>query len=92
MDRRKRLKHLLNALEQVIQILEQGDVDANLSILKACYAEAQHMLECDDNDVTVEALQELSTRVRSAIHPGMLGSEVDVAKIALGFNMLSRVA
>ncbi|MCG8313392.1 MAG: hypothetical protein MI976_09260 [Pseudomonadales bacterium] len=91
MDRRKRLKHLLNALEQVIQILEQGDVDANLSVLKACYAEAQHMLE-SESEISVDALQELSTRVRSAIHPGMLGKEVDVAKIALGFNMLSRVA
>ena len=75
----------------MIQILEQGDVDANLSVLKACYAEVQHMLD-SDYDISVDALQELSTRIRTAIHPGMLGKEVDVAKIAMGFNMLSRVA
>lgn len=91
MDRIKRLNHLLAALEQVIQVLEQGDVSANLSVLKACYAEAQHML-LSEQPISSEALQELSTRVRSAVHPGMMGQEVDVAKIALGFNMLSRVA
>ncbi len=91
MDRRKKLEHLLTALQQVIQILEQGDVNANLAVLKACYAEAQHLLQADQ-EIAPEALQELSTRVRSAIHPGMMEQEVDVAKIALGFNMLSRVA
>lgn len=91
MDRNKRLNHLLGALEQVIQLLEQGDVDANLSVLKACYAEAQTMLQ-SDREVSPEALQELSMRVRTAIHPGMMEQEANVAKIALGFNMLSKVA
>lgn len=91
MDRRKRMKHLLGALKQVIQILEQGDVDANLSVLKACYAEAQYMLD-SEQDVSVDALTELSARVQTSIHPGMMNSQVDVAKIAYGFNMLSRVA
>lgn len=91
MDRNKKLEHLLTALQQVIQILEQGDENANLAVLKACYAEAQHLLQADQ-EISPEALQELSTRVRSAIHPGMLDREADVARIALGFNMLSRVA
>lgn len=91
MDRKQRMKHLLTALEQVIQLLEQGNEDANLSVLKACYAEAQFLSD-SDQEVSPEALQELSSRVRSAIRPGMMGQEADVAKIAVGFNVLSRVA
>ncbi|MCG8669170.1 MAG: hypothetical protein MI867_07125 [Pseudomonadales bacterium] len=91
MDRKQKVKHLLSSLEQVIQLLEQGNADANLSVLKACYAEAQLLCE-SGQEVTAEALQELSTRVRSAIRPGMMDQEADVAKIALGFNVLSRVA
>ena len=91
MERKQRLEHLLAALDQVIQILEQGEVSASLSVLKACYEEAQSLLGASQ-DIPSEVLQSLSTRVRSAIHPGMMGREVDVARIALGLNMLSRVA
>lgn len=90
MDRVKKVKHLLASLEQVIQLLEQGNADVNLSVLKACYAEAKIL--CESDSISDEALQELSTRVQSAIRPGMLGEEVGVAKIAMGFNMLSRAA
>lgn len=90
MDRVKKVKHLLASLEQVIQLLEQGSTDANISVLKACHSEAKIL--CESGEITDEALQELSTRVSSAIRPGMLGEEVGVAKIAMGFNMLSRVA
>ncbi|MDX1692825.1 MAG: hypothetical protein R3208_03610 [Ketobacteraceae bacterium] len=91
MERSKRLEHLLTALEQVIQLLEQSDVDTNMSVLKSSYAEAKHLLQAGAA-ISAEALQELSTKVRSAIHPGMMEREGDVARIALGFNMLSRVA
>ena len=91
MDRVKRLKHLLTTLEQVIQLLEQADAGAKLSLLKACHAEASHLLEMSQG-VSSEALQELSIRVRSAIHPGMMGQEADVARIAMGLTMLARAA